>query len=140
MKEYISKNIDETGKIAQELVASLKGGEVLALSGNLGAGKTVFSKAVAKYLGVKENVTSPTFVLMKVYDLDSKKISTLVHVDCYRLGQGEDLNDVGLGDYLRDSKTVTIIEWADKVSGLPDTTISINIENLGEDNRKITID
>lgn len=140
MKEYITNKTEETELVAQDLVDGLIGGEVLALSGNLGAGKTVFAKALAKKLGVKENVTSPTFVLMKVYELDNENIDTLVHVDCYRLEQGENMTDIGLGDYLQDKKTVTIIEWADKILSLPKNTTKINIESLGEDKRKITID
>ena len=73
MREYQANNQAATEKIATELAKELKGGELLALSGNLGAGKTVFVKALAKALGVKENITSPTFVLMKVYDISPLK-------------------------------------------------------------------
>ncbi|MBT6691654.1 tRNA (adenosine(37)-N6)-threonylcarbamoyltransferase complex ATPase subunit type 1 TsaE [Candidatus Parcubacteria bacterium] len=140
MKEYISNNVEETGRIAQEVAKSLQGGEVLALSGNLGAGKTVFVKALAKAMGVEENITSPTFVLMKVYDVEVGKIRRIVHVDCYRLEGQEDLADIGLSDYLAFDNSVVVIEWADKIINLPDSTIKIKIENLEGDKRKIIID
>jgi tRNA threonylcarbamoyladenosine biosynthesis protein TsaE len=140
MKEYLTSSPEATAKIAQQLASVLKGGEVLALSGNLGAGKTVFVKALAQALGVKENITSPTFVLMKVYDLPAGKIKKLVHLDCYRLEGREDLIDIGLGDYLASPEIVIVIEWADKVLNLPASTINIKID-YGQDNqRRIVID
>lgn len=157
MREYQANNQAATEKIATELAKELKGGELLALSGNLGAGKTVFVKALAKALGVKENITSPTFVLMKVYDisplkasqrargegkfseLDAKKVDKFVHIDCYRLSGQEDLFEIGLGDYLNYNNIIVAIEWADKLVNLPATAIKIHIELLGDDKRKISI-
>ena len=140
MKEYTTNNIEETGRVAKEISQNLQGGEVLALSGNLGAGKTVFVKALAKAMGIEDNITSPTFVLMKVYDLELGKISKLVHVDCYRLEGQEDLADIGLSDYLAFDNSVVVIEWADKIINLPDKTIKIKIESLGGDQRRIIVD
>jgi len=140
MKEYISKKVADTEKIAKDLAGKLTGGELIALSGNLGAGKTVFVKALAQALGVKGNITSPTFVLMKVYTPDNKKINKFVHVDCYRLEGQEDLSDIGLGDYLNDDKIIVVVEWADKVLNLPDKTIRVNIDYRGGDTRHIVID
>jgi tRNA threonylcarbamoyladenosine biosynthesis protein TsaE len=140
MKEYTTNNIEETGRVAKEIAQNLQGGEVLALSGNLGAGKTVFVKALAKAMGIEDNITSPTFVLMKVYDLELGKISKLVHVDCYRLEGQEDLADIGLSDYLAFDNSVVVIEWADKIINLPDKTIKIKIESLGGDQRRIIVD
>ena len=140
MKEYISNSVEETARVAEELASQFKGGEVLALAGNLGAGKTVFVKALAKAMGIEEHITSPTFVLMKVYDLQMGKIKRLVHVDCYRLEGREDLFDIGLNDYLSFDNSVVVIEWADKILNLPDRTIKISIENIGGDQRKIIVD
>ena len=139
MKEYITNNQSETEKLARQLAKELKGGELLAFSGNLGAGKTVFVRALAKGLGIKENVTSPTFVLMKVYDIKHKTADKFVHVDCYRLSGQEDLFDIGLGDYLNYDNIIVAIEWADKIVNLPDTAIRIDIQLLEDDKRKITI-
>jgi len=139
MKEYYTNNQKETEGLATQLAQDLKGGELLAFSGNLGAGKTVFVQALAKALGVKENVTSPTFVLMKVYDLKHNKADKFVHVDCYRLSGQEDLFDIGLGDYLNHDNIIVAVEWADKIINLPKTAIKINIDLITEDKRKITI-
>ncbi len=140
MKKYTTNSIKETNVIAKNLVKELKGISVLALSGNLGAGKTVFVKAIAKELEIEENVTSPTFVLMKVYDTKKQNIKKLVHVDCYRLDGKEDLHDIGLGDYLEDKNTLIIIEWADKISSLPDSSIKVTIETVEENKRNIIIE
>lgn len=139
MKEYIVTNELETNKVALNLANKLKGGELLALSGNLGAGKTFFIKSLAKALGVKEKVNSPTFVLMKVYDINHKKANKFVHVDCYRLPRHESLFDIGLGDYLNYDTIIVAIEWADKLSNLPDRSIKINFEILEGNKRKITV-
>ena len=140
MKKYNINNREETEKVAQDLVSKLKSKTVIALIGNLGAGKTVFVKALAKELGVKENITSPTFVLMKVYNTKDQNIKKLVHVDCYRLDSQEDLIDIGLGDYLEEDNTLVAIEWADKIFNLPINTIKVTIENKGEEKRKIIIE
>lgn len=140
MKEYISENLESTEAIAQELADSLQGGEVIALSGNLGAGKTIFVKFLAAALGVKEEITSPTFVLMKVYSARVRDIRRLVHVDCYRLDGQNDLSDIGLEEYLSDPKSVMVIEWADKIANLPPHTINVKIDYVSDTKRRITID
>lgn len=139
MKEYTANNQKETEKIAADLAASLSGGELIALSGNLGAGKTVFVRALAKALKVKEKITSPTFVLMKVYDIKHKNANKFVHVDCYRLRGQDDLYDIGLGDYLNYDNIIVAVEWADKIVNLPDRTIRVDIKAIDNDKRKITI-
>jgi tRNA threonylcarbamoyladenosine biosynthesis protein TsaE len=141
MQEFITNNPTETIKVAEDLAGNLGPGQVIALAGNLGAGKTVFVKALAQKLGIKETITSPTFVLLKVYNLDFNNIKTFVHVDCYRLDEAENLADIGLQDYLEDSTALVIIEWADKLHNLPtNNLIKITIESQGGDKRKITIE
>ncbi len=140
MKEYIVNNIDETNKVAEDLVSKLKGKSVIALSGNLGAGKTTFVKAIANKLGVEENVTSPTFVLIKLYNTKDEKIKKIIHVDCYRLDRKEDLYEIGLEDYLEYKDSLVVIEWADKIVNLPDDIIKINIKIIGENKRNIKIE
>lgn len=139
MKEYISKSQAETEKIAKELVQKLQGGEVLALVGNLGAGKTVFVKGLAKSLGIEDNITSPTFVLMKIYQTQHEKIKRLVHVDCYRLEKTEDLAEIGLADYLNDPENIVVIEWADRVVNLPKDAININIDYIEDQTRRVRV-
>ncbi len=139
MAEYKSHSQADTENIAKKIVNKLSGGEVLALVGNLGAGKTVFVKGLAKALGIEENVTSPTFVLMKIYQTNHQQIKRLVHVDCYRLDKAEDLEEIGLSDYLHNSENIVVIEWADRIASLPKNTININIEYVNSAERNISV-
>ena len=122
--KFISHNDQETADYASELSRQLTGGEVLALVGQLGAGKTVFCQAVARALGVKATVASPTFVLMKVYRIRGRKIKNFVHIDAYRLNSGADLAAIGAVDYLGRPDTVVAIEWADKVKNIMPAGVS----------------
>ena len=116
MKKIIkTKNEAETLNVGKELGANFVGGEVVALYGDLGAGKTIFTKGLAQGLGYKKVITSPTFILMKVYNPDNSKIENFAHVDCYRVDSSEDLYGIGFNDYLGRKDTVMAIEWADKV-------------------------
>jgi len=123
---------------ARELAQTLSGPVVIALYGDLGAGKTLFTQALARALGVTEPVTSPTFTLINEYDLPDG--GRLYHVDVYRLHDAvpeaialglEDLFDAG----------VVVIEWADRIAAiLPDDRIDVHFEHIGDDQRRITID
>jgi tRNA threonylcarbamoyladenosine biosynthesis protein TsaE len=117
MSTYISKNEKDTYQIATKLAKRLKGGEVIALEGDLGAGKTIFVKGLAKAFGIKKNITSPTFVLMKIYKIENSKfkIQNLVHVDCFRLDEPQELFYLGLEEYLNEPHSIVVIEWADKI-------------------------
>jgi tRNA threonylcarbamoyladenosine biosynthesis protein TsaE len=117
--KYISKTEKETYQIAANLAKKLKGGEIIALEGDLGAGKTTFVKGLAKAFGIKQHVTSPTFVLMKIYECRNPKseIRNLVHVDCYRLDEPQELFYLGIEEYLNKPDTIIVIEWADKIKG-----------------------
>lgn len=131
MKNFISKSEKETQDIGLELAKSLKGGEVLALSGNLGSGKTILTKGLARGLGVKKIITSPTFVLMKVYKIErgSANLENFIHVDAYRLKKESDLREIGLFDWLNKKNSVVVIEWAEKVKKiLPKNAIEIKIK------------
>lgn len=98
---------------AKGIAKNLKPGDILGLIGELGAGKTTFVKGLAKALGIKSRVVSPTFVIFKPYHVNNKKFKHLVHVDAYRV-EGEELQDVGIEDYFNDG-SVLAIEWADKI-------------------------
>lgn len=122
----------DTFKLAKQIASNLRGGETLALIGDLGAGKTTFTKGLAKALGLDPDaITSPTFVLMKVYQLSKPKhgIQTLVHIDAYRLSKGGELIDIGLLDYMGQPGVVTVIEWADRVADvIPSQAIKLSFE------------
>jgi len=142
MSTFNSKSPTQTQTIAKQIANSLSGGEILALSGDLGVGKTEFTKGLAKYLKIKESITSPTFVLLKPYQTSHKKIKTLVHIDCYRLENTEELFELGLNEYLSDPYTITIIEWADKIkNALPKKNVLYVNLKLGKNKfeRSITL-
>ena len=132
-EERILKSENDTIEFAKELAPKLKRGDVLALYGELGAGKTFFTQQLCKFLGVRENVSSPSYVLMNEY-FGSYIIR---HLDLYRLDAAEEVLELGLYDLFKD--TITIIEWPEIADGmLPENTIHINFEFI-DSNRKVTI-
>lgn len=138
----ISKSPQKTIEFALEFAQKLKGGEILALSGELGSGKTTFIKGLAEGLKVSEVVTSPTFVMLKVYPgrIDKREIE-LVHVDAYRAETIEDIKSVGIEDYFNRKDIIMAIEWAEKIKEiLPKDSIKIEFKHLNNNQRKITYD
>lgn len=117
MPTYISKNEKETYQIASIMAKKLRGGEIVALEGDLGAAKTIFTKGLGRAFRIKQHITSPTFVLMKIYRIENEeyRIENLVHVDCYRLDEPQELFYLGLEEYLNNPNCVVVIEWADKI-------------------------
>jgi len=114
--KYKTSIEQQTIKLGEKIAKQLSGGEILLLQGELGSGKTIFVKGLAKGLGIRKIVTSPTFVLFKVYPVkNNKKIKQLVHVDCYRLKDGREVMEAGLEDYLFRPDTVTVVEWGNKI-------------------------
>lgn len=133
---YISNSPQDTEKIAQEFAKELKGGEVIAFTGNLGMGKTCFTRGLAKGLGFKGEVTSPTFALVNEYRGGRLDV---FHFDMYRVGGWDDLYSTGYFEYL-DEDGVVVIEWSENIaSALDNETIYINIEVIGESSRRITV-
>lgn len=133
-KRFSSKSVDDTYHVAKRITKKLRGGDVLALQGNLGAGKTTFTQFLAKELGVKAQITSPTFVLMKLAVLPKpvNGIERLCHIDAYRLESAGELEAIGAQEYIGNPDTLTIIEWPEKVGGcIPKDAIWISFE-LGD--------
>ncbi|OGY46651.1 MAG: tRNA (adenosine(37)-N6)-threonylcarbamoyltransferase complex ATPase subunit type 1 TsaE [Candidatus Buchananbacteria bacterium RIFCSPHIGHO2_01_FULL_47_11b] len=138
MKKIVSHSAEELQKIGQRLAKQLRGGDVLALTGPLGAGKTTLTKGIAAGLGIKQIVNSPTFLLMKTYPIPGKNMS-LIHVDCYRIGKAAELTDIGLTELLGRADTITVIEWPEKIKKLlPRQKKLITIELQQNDSRIIT--
>ncbi len=130
--------------MGKKIAQTLRGGDVLALNGQLGAGKTVFIKGLAAGLGIKQVITSPTFVIMKVYKSGIRDkglgIRDLVHIDCYRVNDPRAIIDIGAADYFGRPDAVTVIEWADYLKTiLPKKRINITIKHKGLNQREITI-
>lgn len=123
----------ETARVAREIAGSLKGGDVVALEGELGAGKTTFVRGLARALGIRARVTSPTFLLMRCYILPPQKsrrgIRHLCHVDAYRVRSGKALRDIGLAEYLTAPDSLTVIEWPEHARDiLPRRTIRVRFK------------
>ena len=139
--EVKSNSPRETQQLAEKLAKTLKGGETVALFGDLGAGKTVFVQGLAKGLGLKRKITSPTFVFMRSYSLNIKgKKLTLHHLDLYRGQNYQDFQSLGLEEIFT-KDTIVVLEWADRIEGiLPKKRIDVTFENLNEKARKIKID
>ena len=134
--EFITHSPEETEKIGEALAKSLQPGTVLAYRGDLGAGKTAFTRGLARGLGCKETVTSPTYTIVNEY-LSGKY--PLFHFDMYRLASSDDLWDIGWEDYL-DRGGVCAVEWSENVADAMENAIIVTIEKLGEDARRITIE
>jgi tRNA threonylcarbamoyladenosine biosynthesis protein TsaE len=141
MYTIITNNSEETVTLAHKIAGYLQGGQVIALNGDLGAGKTCFSQALGEKLRVTDNITSPTFVVMKVYDADFGSIKKFCHIDAYRLSSSDELMAIGALDYFQSPDTITAIEWAENIKKiLPSGTILINITQLDNNQRKFEIE
>ena len=134
--EFITNSPAETEKVGAALGKILKPGTVIAYRGDLGAGKTAFTRGLARGLGSEEMVTSPTYTIVNEY-LGGRL--PLFHFDMYRLASSDDLWDIGWEDYL-DRNGVCAVEWSENVADAMEDPISITIEKLGEDSRRITIE
>jgi tRNA threonylcarbamoyladenosine biosynthesis protein TsaE len=137
VNKYTTKSLNETLKLGKKLVNSFDT-NVIGLIGDLGSGKTAFTKGVGEYFNIK-NITSPTFVVMKVYKIKGdKKYTNLVHIDCYRFEDYESLIDIGIKDYLNDDQSLVLIEWADKIKdSLPKRTKYIKFKLGKKENERI---
>lgn len=132
MAEFISKSREETIAFAKSYAKSLKSGDVILLDGDMGAGKTVFSKGIAEGLGISEEVTSPTYAYMNDYD------GRLFHYDCYRIESEEQAERMGLADYF-DMGGICLIEWSQNIAGLlPPGCKRVVIRKLSENEREIS--
>ena len=146
MAEVKTKNAIATKQQAKKLAEKIKKMSsdqaiVLALSGELGAGKTTFTQGFAEAFGIKENVLSPTFVLMKMYKKESG-VRHLVHIDAYRLESEKELLHLGFGEIVQDKDAVVLVEWAERVKKIiPKDAVWVRFaygENKNE--RTITIE
>lgn len=142
MKIINSNNKLETKKIGEIIGKKCRGGEIFCLSGDLGAGKTTIAQGISRGLNIKKNITSPTFIIVNNYKIKNhpKKIKGLIHLDVYRIKNLRELEEVGFFDFLKEPKTVVIIEWGEKIKKyLPKKHIKIKIKNTAENKRKISI-
>ena len=134
--EYITNSPSETENLGAALARVLKPGAVIAYRGDLGAGKTAFTRGLARGLGVKESVTSPTYTIVNEYLSGSMP---LFHFDMYRLGSEDELFDIGWEDYL-ERGGVCAVEWSENVWGAMEDAVVVTISRLSEDTRRIEIE
>ena len=143
---FLSNSREETQAPSTSFARSIKAGAIFALYGDLGSGKTTFVQGVAKALGIKQSVTSPTFVLMKSYKINKpsiikRKIKKITHIDCYRISKAGDAEGLGLEEVLSDPKSIVFIEWPERIKDLlPKKIIKILFTHLGGDKRKIEVE
>ena len=134
--EYITNSPAQTEALGFALGKILKPGTVIAYCGDLGAGKTAFTRGLARGLGCSDLVTSPTYTIVNEY-LSGRM--PLFHFDMYRLRSSDDLFDIGWEDYL-DRGGVCAVEWSENVADAMEDAITVKIEKTGEDSRRITIE
>ena len=134
--QFITNSPEETENVGERLGRCLRGGDVIAYLGELGAGKTAFTRGLARGLGIQMRVTSPTYTIVNEY---TGGRLPLFHFDMYRLGGSDELFDIGWEDYLaRDG--VCAVEWSENVSDAMENAIVVRIEKTGADSRRITIE
>ena len=139
-REYITSGLKQTQKIAKEFAKEIsknlpagKQGVVIGLKGELGGGKTTFTQTLAKALGVKEKILSPTFVIFK-------KFGNFYHFDCYRIKDSKEILELGFKEIISNPKNIVVIEWADNIKKImPPNTIWINFKLIDNTTRKIVI-
>jgi len=139
--EFISNNEEETFEFSKKVLDSLKKGDVLVLSGDLGAGKTTFTKCLAKAMNISEHITSPTFTLVNEY---YSGIYPLYHFDMYRIEDESEMQELGFGEYLNGGAEkqsgLVVIEWAENIPNyLPTHYKKLTITKLSDTSRKFEL-
>ena len=134
--EFITHSPEETEALGERLAKILTSGTILAYRGDLGAGKTAFTRGLARGLGCREQVTSPTYTIVNEY-LGGRL--PLFHFDMYRLRSSDDLFDIGWDDYL-DRGGICAVEWSENVADAMEDPVTVTIEKIGENARRITIE
>ena len=134
--QFITHSAEQTEALGERLAKTLTGGEVVAYFGELGAGKTAFTRGLARGLGISMRVTSPTYTIVNEY---TGGRLALFHFDMYRLGSSEELFDIGWEDYLARGG-VCAVEWSENVADALDGAITVRIEKTAADERRISIE
>lgn len=137
MEKIICKSVKETEEFGIKFASTLKNGDIVFLYGDLGAGKTTLTKSIAKGLGVEQNITSPTFTLMNLYDTPTTQ---LCHFDLYRLQDVEELFMLGFEEYFYSNSSICLIEWPQIIKNIIDKPYKVLVINkINADEREIII-
>src|SRR3989338_811552 len=140
--KHVVKGIEDMNGVAamfaEQLTPKEKGATIVTLSGSLGVGKTAFARALARAFGIDEDVTSPTYVIEKIYMPAKGVFSRFIHIDAYRLNGAHDLDVLGWRELIQESGNLIILEWPEKVDGaIPKDALKIELEFVDEQTRKI---
>jgi tRNA threonylcarbamoyladenosine biosynthesis protein TsaE len=143
--KQITNNYTATQELGADFAKNLHGGDVLLLFGELGSGKTTFMQGLAKGLGIERRIISPTFIIVRKYDVSKMEkahnIQTLYHIDLYRTQTEDDLKGLGMDDLLHENNALVAIEWPEKLgSFLPAKRWELHFQALSENERSITIE
>lgn len=150
METFTTHSADETREIGKNFAKTLKSGTLVCFEGNLGAGKTTFIQGMLEAFGAELPFVSPTFILMKQYDLLKPKrldfqlevellIQRIYHADAYRLGAPE-FREIGFEEWIADPQGVTLLEWPERIAELlPEKYVTVSIESISETERRIEI-
>jgi len=137
-KIYFSNSEAETEALGAALARELAPGSIVLLCGDLGAGKTVFSRGFARGLGITEPVTSPTYTIVQEYELPTGR--RLYHMDLYRIGDENAALGFGVDEFLNEPGAISLVEWPERIRGLlPDTAIRVELLHRAEDKREIHV-
>jgi len=143
MKKIITNTQKETKKLGENIarmVVEKKAPRIIALEGDLGGGKTTFTRGFAKGLGIKEKILSPTFVLFRKFRIPNSEFIYFFHVDCYRVEHPKEIFKLGFNKILHDERHIIVIEWAEKIEKfLPKKFLKIKFKILGNTKREIVI-
>ena len=144
-KTYITNSFEETKKVGFEFAKTLKGGDVVALHGDLGSGKTTFVQGLAEGLGITKKIISPTFIIMRTYEINLKSqksnLKYFYHVDLYRIEDEKDVEGLGLLEIIKDKESIVVIEWPEKIENiLPNTKRDLFFTYIDDEKRKIVIE
>ncbi len=148
LAEIISKNSQETKKIGRVLAGGIfnwrlgdKEALIIALEGELGAGKTTFAQGLAKGFKIKEKITSPTFVILKKFNLKDSFWQNLYHIDCYRVNSPQDILDLDFKEITSRPKNIVVIEWAEKIKSIlpKEKVLWVSFSYLEKNERKLSI-
>jgi tRNA threonylcarbamoyladenosine biosynthesis protein TsaE len=144
--KYTTFSEEETKNLGKKIAYDIKGGTILCLHGELGAGKTTFVQGIAEGYGITSHITSPTFAIMNIYEIKDKSSelrspAKLVHIDTYRLKDENELVAIGAEDYIGEQDTLTVIEWPEKISDLLKNkkVVNIMLNHLKAGGREIII-
>jgi tRNA threonylcarbamoyladenosine biosynthesis protein TsaE len=145
----ITKSLSETKEVAKNFLNKVllqvesiptEKAFVVGLYGELGSGKTAFVSGIAQELGIQEAITSPTFIIEKIYSLDNKQFKKLIHIDAYRLESAEELRHIGWKELVSDPHNIVFVEWPEKVEGGMECDAVIRFRFVDENAREITFE